>query len=116
MLRKKMPFVGIACLLALQGCELSSSVTEIDERKLARIKEIGRSCEIPGNSATRLLECIEKYAADKGVPIASLILDAREQAIVFDSPRCAESRPRYPYAVGRNGRDECGAGDDIIVE
>lgn len=116
MLRKKTSFVGIACLLALQGCELSSSVTEIDERKLGRIKEIGRSCQIPGDSATRLLECVEKYAADAGVPIASLTLDARQQAIVFDSPRCAERRPRHPYTVGRNGRDECGTGDDVTIE
>lgn len=116
MLRKRMSLVGVACLLALQGCELSSSVTQLDERKLARIKEIGRSCAIPGDCATGLLECVEQYAAEKGVRIASLTLDARERAIVFDSPRCAESRPRYPYVVGRNGRDECGAGDDVIIE
>lgn len=101
-------------LMFILGCSVNTSIDSVNRAKLKRVVSILGSCD--KKIKTIEMDCIYIYAKENDVPLDSLILDAYGRKIILNTKHCPALKNNSPYSVGKNGLDECGRGDDVVIK
>jgi hypothetical protein len=101
--------------VALSGCKTETTKDSVTKASLRRVNEIINSCKSEKSPVSHE-ECLSAYTSKNGLPADALIVDAYgEKIILKNSGHCAKASYCLPYSKGSNRSDDCGLGDDIVV-